>query len=59
MANFGGVSNLLAGPALREARRAKRTSGGRAPWRCEIEYLVARMKALVRGVLRWRPHARS
>jgi glycosyltransferase involved in cell wall biosynthesis len=59
IANYGGVSNLLAGPALREACRAKRTSGGRAAWRCEIEYLIARFKALVRGMVRWRPHARS
>jgi glycosyltransferase involved in cell wall biosynthesis len=59
MANYGGVSNLLAGPALREARRAKSTSGGRPVWRCEVEYLSARVKALVRGKVRWRPHVRS
>jgi glycosyltransferase involved in cell wall biosynthesis len=59
MAGYGGVSNLDAGPALREARRAKRTSGGRAAWRCEMEYWVARAKAFVRGLVRWRPHARS
>jgi len=58
VASYGGVSNLKAGPALKEARRAKRTSGGRAAWRCEIEYLVARVRALVRGVVRWRPHVR-
>jgi glycosyltransferase involved in cell wall biosynthesis len=59
VAAYGGVSNLLAGPALREACCAKRTSGGRAAWRCEVEYLVARVKALVRGMVRWRPHVRS
>jgi glycosyltransferase involved in cell wall biosynthesis len=58
MANYGGVSNLKAGPALREACRAKRTSGGRAAWRCEAEYWLARVKALVRSVVRWRPHVR-
>jgi len=56
LATYGGVSNKLAGPALREACRAKRTSGGRAAWRCGIEYLDARVRALVRGVvLRWLP----
>ncbi len=59
MAAYGGVSNLLAGPALREARRAKHMSGGRAAWRCEVEYLIARAKALVRGRVRWRPHVWS
>jgi glycosyltransferase involved in cell wall biosynthesis len=54
MANYGGVSNLKAAPALREACRAKRTSGGRAAWRCGLEYLVARVKALVRGTVRSR-----
>ena len=58
VASYGGVSNLKAGPALKEARRAKRSSGGRAAWRWEIEYLVARVRALVRGVVRWRPHVR-
>jgi glycosyltransferase involved in cell wall biosynthesis len=50
--SYGGVSNRRPRPALLEAERAKRTSGGRAAWRCGVEYRYAMAKATMRGLLR-------
>jgi glycosyltransferase involved in cell wall biosynthesis len=51
---YGGVSTLRPRLALRETQRAKRTSGGRAAWRCALEYQTAHAKAITRNfVRRW------
>jgi glycosyltransferase involved in cell wall biosynthesis len=52
MMSYGGVSNLRPRAALVEAERAKRTSGGRAAWRCGFELQYAMAKAIMRGLLR-------
>lgn len=48
---YGGVSNARPHLALAEAARAKGSSGGRAAWRCAIEYQYALAKSLARTVV--------
>jgi glycosyltransferase involved in cell wall biosynthesis len=49
---YGGISTSRPRRALREAERAKRTSGGRAAWLCALEFQYALAKALIRGMVR-------
>jgi glycosyltransferase involved in cell wall biosynthesis len=49
---YGGVSNVSPRPALLEAERAKRTSGGRAAWLCAAEFHCAQAKTMLRSLTR-------
>jgi glycosyltransferase involved in cell wall biosynthesis len=48
---YGGVSNLRPRAALIEAARAKQISGGRAAWRCTLEFQYAQAKSMVRALV--------